>query len=271
MGIREAWNGLIGRQTIVKETVMVHDSDNRSGNVQTGYGRTKYGNIRYQPAGEADYAQGRENGRGVHNDSLIARGIVTRIKDNMINSGMTLESTPDWRMIPETKDWSDEQKREWTDIVEGFWKLYAKSTEADTRGRSTFNQLQRIVEGLKVVEGEAFSVCRYKNGADRTNPLALQLLNNDQIQTPYDGPTVAAIEARGSKIEEGVEYDSNGEMAAIHVRKDLESWDSKDIVRIPVRAPKSKRRWVIHYANFESPICFGVPQSWPRLFMNWTG
>jgi capsid protein len=92
------------------------------------------------------------------------------------------------------------------------------------------------------------------------NPLTLQIMNNDQIQQPYDSPTVAAIKARGAKVEEGIEYDATGHMVAIYVKEDIAKWD-KPLKRIPFFGPRSGRRFVIYDANQETAEQFrGYPE-----------
>ncbi len=238
------------RPKTIEKIIHVHDADRQARTVDYTPGKTKYGNIQYRQTGEADYDQLRENGRGVYNDSLIARGIVSRLIDNVINKGLTLESSPLWRQIPEVKDWDEERQQEWTSDIEDRFKLYATSKESDHRGRMTLNQLQRLAYKLFIVEGECFAIFRYLNSPDRTSTLAIQFLNNDQIQTPL-GTAAEAAEARGGKIVDGIEYDASGKMLAIWTREDLEDW-SKEPVRVPVWGPKEKRRFVVHFGNFEA-------------------
>ena len=204
---------------------------------------TKYGNIKYSDAGRHDYEQLRENSRGVTNQSTIARGIVTRLVDNVINSGLTLEASPMWELI--SRSYSDTQKYDWERNVESLWSIYSDSTEADIKGRMTLPQLQRLIYRLRIVDGEYFLVLRYLNSPSRTNPVAVQVLNTDQVQTPWDGQTREAVENRGGSIEHGIEYDSTGKAIAIHVKQ------GEGHTRIPFYAPKSGRRFVIHDGNFE--------------------
>jgi len=247
MGLKD----LFTKTVIVKERV--HDSDDSKYGTTRRYGsgKSKYGNIKYTDAGYTDYDQQRENARGVYSDSLIARGLVGRLIDNVINTGLTWEASPLWAMIPEWKDKSDEDKYLWTEQVENYFTLYSESTEADSKGRLTFNQIQRLLYMLRVKEGEYFCILRYLNNSSRTSPVAIQVLNNDQVQQPYDADTTKAIKARGATVKEGIEYDSTGKMIAIHVVENLENF-GKDSKRIAVYGPKSGRRFVIHDANFET-------------------
>ena len=237
----------------------VHDSDYNNGRTFNS-GKAKYGHIHYNEAGYTDYSRQRENARGVYADSLIARGIVRRLVDNVINTGLTRECTPIWNLIPGVSDWDDEKRYQWTEDVEKRWQLYTESKEPDIKGMLTFQQLQASAYALRVKEGETFAICRYMNSPARMNPLSLQILNNDQIQQPYDNPTLEAIKARKSTVKEGIEYDSTGHMVAIYVRDDLSNW-SEAPKRVPMFGPKSGRRFVIYDANEETPEQFrGFPE-----------
>jgi lambda family phage portal protein len=238
------------RPKTITKVVRVHDSDDRRGGTTYGGSRTKYGNIRYRDAGYTDYAQQRENARGVYHDSLIARGIVGRLIDNVINTGLTLESSPLWSLIPNAPK-GVEARYLWTEEVENRWNLFVRSKESDHRGRLTFAQLQRLVYMLRVKEGEYFAILRYLNSGNRMSPLAIQVLNNDQVAQPFDSMLLERVNNRGAKISEGIEYDAAGQMIAIYVRENPEDFSS-DPIRIPVRGPKSGRLFVIHDANFES-------------------
>lgn len=244
-------------KTIVIERERAMLPSERSGSYGHDYkNRTKYGNIAYSDTGYTNYQQLRENGRGVYHDSLIARGIVGRLVDNVINTGLTWESSPLWSLIPGAPE-SEDERVAWTENVENRFKLYTYSKEADVRGRLTLPQIERLLYTLRVKEGEYFGVLRYLNSPDRMSPVAIQILNNDQIEQPYDGVTVQAIKDKGSTVEDGIEYDAVGKMTAIYVREELGSRPK----RIPVFGDKSKRRFVIHDGNFESADQFrGFPE-----------
>ena len=257
MGLKD----LFTKTVIIKERVHDSDSDRNSGTTRRyGSGKSKYGNIKYSSAGFTDYSQQRENARGVYSDSLIARGLVGRLIDNVINIGLTWEASPLWNVIPDWKNKTDKEKHEWTELVETYFLLYSVSTEADVKGRLTFKQLQRLLYLLRIKEGEYFCILRYLNDTSRTSNIAIQVLNNDQVQQPFDAATTKAIKARGATVKEGIEYDSTGKMIAIYVVENLEEFNRKS-KRIPIFGPKSGRRFVIHDANFETAEQFrGFPE-----------
>lgn len=248
MGIKDFFT-----KTIIQEKV-IHDSDtNHSSSRTVGRnGKPKYGNINYIDSKYRNYSQQRVNAKGIYEDSLIARGLVGRLVDNVINTGLTWESSPLWAMIPDWKNKSDEDKYDWTETVENYFTLYTDSKEADVKGRLTFKQIQRLLYLLRVKEGEYFCILRYLNDTSRTSNIAIQILNNDQVQQPYSADILKSIKSRGGTVNEGIEYDSTGKMIAIYVNEKPEEFSQKSLKRITVRGPRSGRLFVIHDANFEA-------------------
>jgi lambda family phage portal protein len=221
------------------------------------YGGEKYGPVEFGSYYETDPYEIRERARGVYRESTIAHGIVTRFVDTVINTGLTWESSPMWSLIPGGP--RDEDARyETTREIELLWNLYSNSREADVAGRLTLSQLERVAWRTGFVDGELTAIVRYLNAEDRTSPVALQLLNADQIRTPWGTPQMVETERRGGEIKDGIEYDSAGREVAIWVQED---WD-KDHVRIPYFGPRSGRRFVIRYANTETA---GQNRGFPEL------
>jgi lambda family phage portal protein len=174
---------------------------------------------------------------------------------------MTFESAPLWDAIPQAppRDTDDSTARyDKTQEIETNFRLYANSRDPDYRGLSTGAQLQRLAIRAMPVDGEVTAIVRYLNSNDRMNPVALQLLNADQISDPWDARVTKDARSRGATIDEGMEYDSAGRLTAIYVKED---WD-KPNVRIPVRGPKSGRLFVIHHANRET---IGQSRGYPEL------
>jgi lambda family phage portal protein len=233
-----------------------HRSVDEVKKIRYGSGKSKYGNIQYAEADDQDYAQLRANSRGAYEQSTIGRGIVTRLVDNVINTGLSRECAPMWDLIPNGPQTEQEQYR-WEREIESRWKLYAQSTEADLSGRQSLKQLMRLLYRIRVVEGEYFVILRYLNAADRMSPLAIQIVPNDAVQTPYDGVTTRRVEDRGGSIEHGIEYDRAGKAIAIYVKES----HGDEPTRVPFFGPRSGRRFVIHDGNFESADQFrGFPE-----------
>lgn len=238
------------KPTVEVRYVKSHPEDRKSS------GGSKYGNISFnKDFSFSDQQQRRDISRAVTKESLTARALLKRLTDNVVNTGMTWESTPLWDMITDAPD-TKEAKRQWTVDIENMLKLYADSTESDINNSMTFGKMQRLVFELGLGEGEAFIVLRYLSDPRRISSVTGQIINNDQISTPYDGTLQADIKKRGAKVVDGVEFDSVGREVAIWVQPGL----TEKHVRLQYFGATG-RRLVIHYnpgkKNGESR---GVPE-----------
>lgn len=191
----------------------------------------------------------RQRARETYARSTVAGNIVRRIKDTVWNTGLALESSPLWDLIPRAPS-GEKERYALTRKIETLWKLTNDSKELDASGRRSGNMFQGFVGQLQFVEGEVFAVLRYKKDPRRISPVAVQILNPDQIQNPLKPEEIEAVEKRGGRIQDGIEYDADGQEIAIHVRSEKDLWNS-DTTRIPFFGPKSGRRFVIHWANIE--------------------
>ena len=192
---------------------------------------------------EVDVDAAREQARKVYRESLIAKGILRRLTDNVVNTGLTWESSPLWDMIKDAPV-SDEERQKFTNKAENYWKLYAGSTEADIKGKFTFRQLQRQIFQMGEAEGEVFLILRYISDPNRISNVSLQKIENDQVATEYDCDAVESVNKRGGWLDKGLEYDSTGREVAVWVRENM----GDDPVRIPYFG-NSGRRFVIHYSH----------------------
>lgn len=215
---------------------------------------TRYGNKKYSwnapnPGDRLDYEQIREQARAIYSDSTIAHSIVERLIDNVINTGLTWESAPDWSLIP-VGPRTEENRSTWTRRTESLFRMWANARECTVEGELTFSQLQRLVYRLLMVDGEVTAILRYMNDPKRSNPLSVQLIRADQIRSPWDDADLTAIRDRGGVIRDGIEFDKNNRKIAIWVADGDELFDQPK--RIPFYGPRSGRRFVIHHSNVET-------------------
>ncbi len=190
-----------------------------------------------------DYIEAREQSRKIINESTIARSISRRITDHVVNTGLTWESSPVWEMIKDAPS-SDDERQALCTKIENLWKLYAGSTGADLKGQYSFGQLQYELFTRLLQQGEFFVILRYLSDPQRINPCTLQILNNDQIKTPFDSGTEDSIRANGGDLIDGIEYSPAGDACAIWI----EESPGSEMIRIPFFG-KSGRRFVIHCSN----------------------
>ncbi len=256
MGIRDFFNNLFTSQPQPKAgyTPRRYRDKDYTSRYHNGL---KYGPVNYREHVEVDTSINRVRSRQVYRESTIARGIVKKFNKNVINTGLTWESSPIWDLITDAPR-DEESRYAWTQKAENLFTLYAKSTEPDLKQQLTLSQLQRLFYNTRMIDGEFFTVLRYLNSPSRVSPVACQVINNDQIQTPYDAQITEAVKKRGGEIKDGIELDSMGVPVAIYVQEDF----SKKAVRIPYYGAKSKRRFVIHSSNIER---LGQVRGFPEL------
>lgn len=191
----------------------------------------------------------RQRARDVYATSTVAGNIVRRLKDTVWNTGLAFESSPIWDMIPNAPE-SEEDRYTITKQIETLWRFYNDRKEIDVTARMNGDIFQGFLGSLGTIEGECFLVLRYLNSPDRIAPLAVQVLNPDQVVSPFDTSKIEAVKATGGDIIDGIEYDSNGREIAIWVVPS-DFMANPEPVRIAYFGPKSGRRFVIHWANIE--------------------
>ena len=223
----------------------------------TKYGSDKYGPIRYGAYVDRETTVIRERSRGAYHESTIAHGMAERLTDTVINTGLTFESSPIWDLIPGAPQ-TEEQHYQKTQEIEHLFNLWSNSKEPDHHGLLTFGQLQRLAYRTSFVDGEVTAIIRYRNALDRISPVAVQLLNADHISTPYNNAEVKAVESRGGRIQDGIEYDASGEAVALYYQEDY----TKKHVRIAFKGPRSGRTFVVRHMHIDEP---GQSRGFPEL------
>jgi len=192
--------------------------------------------------GDIDYVKLREQSRSAWIDSVQVRAIVNRIVESAVNSGLEPEPKPTYDLV--SPDFDAVDRSDWEMQVAHRFDLWARSTDATVDRSGTFYQLQQDAMTRKLIDGEVLILVRYLNGLDRINPVALQILDPDQLATPFDGSAVAEAEAAGNHIYDGIECDQFGAPVAYHIRDSV----SQQFTRIPVRGPETGRVFVLHTA-----------------------
>ena len=147
-------------------------------------------------------------------ESMQARGIINRLVDTVINTGLSLESTP----ISSILGLSQEERKEISNIIEDRYNLWANSKDCDLAKENTLGQIERILYRNELVKGDYFAALPFANGKGLMNPLQIKIIKPELVSTPFDSEIRNAIIRRGNYIVDGVEFDKNDEEVAIYVR-----------------------------------------------------
>lgn len=220
------------------QIISVSDMQPRAGIVEppdpevgTWAGDKYYGGFGATQIYEVDYWTLRARSAQLYRENLYCRGLIRRLVTNIINTGISVESTPNEAILGLPED----SLQEWSENVETLFEIWANNPLlCDFRGKSTFWQLQRASKSESLVEGDMLVTVPI---SATTGLPQIHLINGSLVQTPLrDIP-------EGKTIEHGVELDKDGRHVAYWV--DQDDGTSK---RIPAWGPKSKRRvaWLIY-------------------------
>lgn len=179
-----------------------------------------------------DYWTLRKRSAALFTNNLYARGLIRRLLTNEINTGLTLESTPDSNIV----GLSEEQVNDWTDEIESRFELWSLNARmCDYRGLCTFSELQREARLEALISGDVLVVMRQNK---QTNLPQVELINANRVRSPYD-QTVR----EGHQILHGVELDKKRRHVAYWIRN-LDGTEK----RIPCYGEKSGRKlaWLVY-------------------------
>lgn len=209
-------------------------------------GEKGYGLLGYPPLLHRNPPLERRRSRIAWLESVQARELLGSLVDNVIGPGARLESAPKWAIIQPNLEIVgaplEELRRKWTHEKDLRFDLYMGSKDVDVTGRKTGYQLQRLFFLNYLRDGEVFLLFRYSPDPRRLSPMNVQFVGPDQIINPKDTAMFDAALARGNRIVEGIELDSDNNEIAYFIFDDKEGTTT----RVSKYGPKSKRIFMVH-------------------------
>lgn len=193
-----------------------------------------FGGFGYTQIQLTDYWTLRQRSTQLFNENLYARGIIRRLINNEINTGLSLESTPDESVL----GMEDDSLGDWSESVETRFSLWGRSHRiCDYMQQNTFQAIQREARIEALITGDCLVVLRQTK---RTRLPSIQLISGNKIQTPLGSDDMLD---NGNRIRWGVEIDDAGRHVAFHV-VDEKGQSS----RIPAYGGSSGRRvaWLVY-------------------------
>jgi lambda family phage portal protein len=155
-----------------------------------------------------DYWTLRHRSAALFKSNLYARGLIRRIIDNEISTGLHLEASPEEGLL----GYPDDGLAEWTETVENRFALWCNAPRlCDFLGANRFGKLQEFARREALICGDILVVLHQD---DPTGLPKVQLVNGSKIQTPLRSPS------KGTRIEHGVELDTFGRHVAYWVQQD---------------------------------------------------
>jgi len=190
------------------------------------------------------------------NENLYARGLIQRLITNEINTGLTLEATPEGSILNMT----DDEVNEWAENTEKIFQIWGDNKNVCSWNKQeTLGQLQQSARRTALLSGDAVIILRQ---APATKLFQIEIIDGVHVCNPLDSKLTKAATARGNKIVHGVEIDKNGRHVAYYIKQDASKFlnqsnvttSAKDlknrnqIIRVPVRGSKSGRKiaWMIY-------------------------
>jgi len=183
-------------------------------------------------------------------ENVYAGGLVKRLLTNEINTGMTLEATPNGAIL----GMSDTALNDWAEDVEARYTIWGSNQGmCDWRKRMTYSELQREVRKTAILSGDVLVLLRQ---LQTTKLPVIELVDGAKIDTPTDDKLLRAVDRRGNKITNGVELDKAGRHVAFFICQSDGSHK-----RVPAWGSKSGRRiaWLVYGGEKRLDDVRGMP------------
>lgn len=173
-------------------------------------------------------------------DQPAANTLVKRRSDIVINTGLTIQPTPDWKII----GINQEDAQEWAKTVEKSFHNWAKSKLVSIDEINNFYQLQRCAFTGQIRDGEYLARFFYSKNKSLQNPLQLQLIDPERLQ----GAGIVGLVGDNAAYScgDGITRDKNGKEIGYKITTYNHRTQKTEIVDLPARGPKSGRVFVIH-------------------------
>jgi hypothetical protein len=127
----------------------------------------------------ADYWTLRARSSQLFETNIYARGVIRRLVTNVINTGLSLEATPEEKILGKEED----ELADWSEMVENRFQLWCDSPRlCDQAELKTFGAIQAEAYREALIEGDVLVVLRQD---PRTGLPRLQLIKGSNVRTPW--------------------------------------------------------------------------------------
>ena len=212
----------------------------------------------------------RQRSRMLYMGAPVAAGAINTNRTNIVGTGLTLQATPDNRVLK----LSPEALKEWQATVEAEFSLWADSRSCDALGINNFYELQEMILRSWLMNGDVFVLIK-RGKPTPFNPYGLRLhvVEADRVCNPgtsygFMSDTRMEIPAgqpgAGHMVYDGVEVDQTGAVVAYYVCNcyPFEIWPNKEITwtRVEARGSRTGLPNILHIMQSERPDSYrGVP------------
>lgn len=200
------------------------------------------GGMNYDTAFEIDHHSMKLKSMRAFAESMQARAIIKRLCDTVINTGLSLESTPEASLI----GLSQEDRKAVSNKIEAKFNLWANSKGCDVSNENNLGQIERVEFKNQLIKGDFFAALIFSDDPSLINPLQVKIINPDLVSTPFDAKLKQEAENRGNIIVNGIELDENDQEVAFFVKSRKPGTFNNEWVRMPKYGPVSGRLVVTH-------------------------
>ena len=178
----------------------------------------------------------RQNTRKALFDSPQAASIIERLTDSIVDVGLKVEFTPNWRQTGQT----EEQAAEWAADHEERFDMWMKSKQFHKAEVMTGYQFQRLYEYFQQRDNDNFVRFHYSSKRDLISPLQLSFIDPNQIRndefTSSFGPMVQ---------DDGIKRNADGKEVGYKIWL-IDKQGHYKAIDIPATGARSKRTMMIH-------------------------
>lgn len=189
----------------------------------------------------------RERSRDLYMGAPLATGALKTTRTNVVGAGLKLNAQIDYEYLGMTLEEADK----WETKVEREFSLWADSMHCDAQRMNNFYELQQLAFLSQLMSGDSFALLPVIPRKQIPYDLRIQLIEADRVSNPE----VSSI--FDSKIVNGVEINSRGEVIAYHIAQhhpnSISIAEKREWKRIPKFGEETGRPNVIHMMESERP------------------
>lgn len=200
----KAWQEEMGLANMSIPSGRSYSASGRSGGAKYPYGTSTY-----SPTNIFNHYAIRQQARDAYHDTPQAKAVVDRYADNIVDTGLVLESQPDYNILGITA----EQAEEWAANVERRFHLWANSKGCHRSQNMSLYQMQRLYAIMQQRDNDQF-IRLFYDGDRRIlqSPLQIEIYDPNQIRGDAFTSTYAHIGG-----DDGIERNSDGSEKAYKI------------------------------------------------------
>lgn len=154
-----------------------------------------------------DLKLSRAQSRSLARNSPIAVGAINTNVTRVVGTGLALSVAPNIKVL----GWTEEQGREFKELVQVYWSMFADSKECDVTGIQNFYELQALVYRSVLESGDCFTLLpTMPQKSTFPFDLRLQVVEADRIGSP-------SPYTYNDVFESGIKTDRYGKPVACYI------------------------------------------------------